>query len=145
MAEECPGCNRGKLVNVRKEGNAVVKEFSCGHRLFEITLEETVGVADGLRLRLKGSKGEGTREIVRKITNSFERRKIIEKLKRETRVVFIMDLKRGQLSHIHCKICGNEWRDSEREDVNQKFDITQKEEGIFWVKCRKCGKEAITW
>lgn len=49
----------------------------------------------------------------------------------------------GSFSHIRCKGCGNEWRDDEKEDINEKFVVKQVDSG-FHIRCMVCGRESMT-
>jgi len=144
--ETCPTCKQGKLVNVKKEEDAEVREFSCGHRIFAITREVAIKADNELKLKLKGPEGKRkrTREIVSRVARGFERRMVRERgaTKEETSVIMI-DWKKGEISHIHCKRCGNEWRDDE-EDITKKFDVKPNATGTFHIRCNKCGRKAMS-
>jgi len=145
LEEICPTCGKGKLVAIKKEENIENRQFSCGHS--SITIEKTLRIQSELRLKLKGPKGKRKRskEIDSSIKEDFERRTIRTRgpTKDETTVIMI-DWKRGNLSHIHCKTCGNEWRDNTGENVTERFKIEPTPSGILNVKCMKCGRESIS-
>lgn len=150
MSEEtCPVCRQGRLVRMRKKGNVEVKEFSCGHRRFAITLKEVVKITDELKLKAKGprgKRGKPIREIKSRVTDSFERRAIVKRAceKSKTSVIMVDWNKSKGITHLHCKRCGNEWRDSDAEDLSMKFDVKPTQSDVLHIVCKKCGREVMS-
>ena len=121
----------------------------CGKRgkQISLTLKEALGLRSELGLKLKGPKGKRkrVREIKSRVSRDFERRTVKKRgeSKEETSVIMI-DWKDRRISHIHCKRCGNEWRDGEKEEMTEKFDISATTpSGTFRIKCR-CGREVMS-
>jgi len=137
MRTICPSCKKSvDIVSVEKSGNITTSVYSCGHRHIQILLEETISVDDSLRIKVKDHKGKVTLES--KIKGQTEKR-ISRKPSKAIQIIF----KDGKILHVHCKSadCGNEWKVKDKVPLGEKFSITQNQQGIWTITCKKCGRE----
>ena len=51
----------------------------------------------------------------------------------------MIDYRKGQITHIYCKIYGNEYREGQG-DLNEKFDFEQTASGRI-VRYKNCGRK----
>jgi hypothetical protein len=104
-------------------------------RRIEATLVECVVVSDSSRNKTKDQRGKVV--IESKIESETEKR-YSRKPSRALQLVF----EEGKIVHIHCKSadCGNEWKMGGEASLDQKFGITQNQQGIREITCKKCGR-----
>lgn len=138
MSEEhCPTCKHGSLDKVIKHGVAVVKEFSCGHKVITVVLEEKIELRGSVKVRLKDKEGKELLES--KIEGKTEKR-----ISRKPSGAVWLVYENGEIVHIHCKVCGNEWKKGRAPDLHQKFDVNKDEKGILTIKCKKCSRTYLS-
>jgi len=53
--------------------------------------------------------------------------------------IIMIDYRKGQITHIYCKIYGNEYREGQG-DLNEKFDFEQTASGRI-VRYKNCGRK----
>ena len=132
-------CGKGDLVSIEKQGNGEIKKFSCGDSKVVVI----VGISSELRMRGKGQMVNGIRtyEVKARKRKDFERRKIVERENeiKDTSVIMI-DYNKGKPSHIHCKICDNQWRKGDK-DLQEKFDIEYATSRVISLKCNYCKRK----
>ena len=140
MSILCPSCNEFvDVVNVSRSGNVTVNTYSCGHKHVQLILEEKIQIKDSLRIKLKNKKGKVL--IESKIEEQTEKR-FSRKPSKAIQLVF----KEGKIVHIHCKSeeCRNEWKIKDEDNLIQKFDVKQNQQGIWIITCKKCGRSYLS-
>ena len=87
-----------------------------------VMLKATLGI------KLKDKTGKVLIET--KIDGDIEKR-----FSRRTGKAIQIVFNQKKIVHLHCKVCGNEWKIKEGSDWNQKFDVN----GLT-ITCKKCEK-----
>ena len=113
----------------------------CGKNLNEVgkkiksTHGEGWGLSQSLRAKNKDSRGKVIKELkIEGVTEIIYSRKPSNALQ--------LVVKEGEIVHIHCKAadCKNEWKREDKVPLDQKFDITQNQQRIQEITCKKCGR-----
>jgi hypothetical protein len=87
-------------------------------------------------------KGEEKRALVESKIKGQTEKRITRKPSKAMQIVF----KEGKIVHLHCKSsdCGNEWKVKDTNDLGQKFDVQQNQQGTWTIRCRKCGRSYLS-
>jgi hypothetical protein len=106
---------------------------SCGHQHVNLGLFEYIeSPALGLKIREPGKP----RPLVEsKIKDSKEVR-----FSRKPRGAIQLAWEKGQVTHIHDKVCDNSWKAKDGKPCDAQFGMTKRSDGTFLITCRKCGQ-----
>ncbi|WP_456330734.1 hypothetical protein [Archaeoglobus sp.] len=133
MSIICPRCKRPMNLVTSKDNTTIHQCDICKSK--HITISENISVSDGLRIKVRDKRGKVVLES--KIEDGVEKR-FSRKPSKALQIVF----KEGKIVHLHCKSedCGNEWKITEKVPLNRKFTLTETQNGILEITCKKCGR-----
>lgn len=144
MGDRCDKCSSGtmrptgkKSVQEDEGGRAKARNEellcdSCGHQHVNVNLFEYMGTSLGLKI---GEPGRPRPTVETKIKGSKEHR-----FSRKPRGAIQLAWENGQITHIHDKVCDNSWKAKEGKSYDGQFDLSKRSDGIYLIKCRKCGQ-----
>jgi hypothetical protein len=136
--EVCPTCGReSEVVSSVVRGNQTTKTYSCGHSAFNMTLSESLGIGESLRLREKDGRGRVVLDA--KVADGVDKR-----FSRKTGKALQLVFKDGVLVHLDCKHCHNQWKAKDAPDWTGKFEVTKDASGIYHVICLGCGRAYVS-
>ena len=124
--------------------NVVITVYMCpyGYKFVITECFDKVFVGEPISkplLRLKVRNGKGKVWLESKIEGEIEKR-FLRRPSGAIQLVF----KQNKFLHIHCKKCGNEWGMKKIRDeipLDQKFSITQNQEGKQIITCKRCKRQ----
>ena len=104
-----------------------------------VKAEGTIGIGYNLKIKVKDK--EKRTLVICDIKGQTEKR-ISRKPSKAMQIVF----KEGKIVHLHCKSsdCGNEWKVKDTNDLSQKFDLKQNHQGMWTIRCKKCGRSYLS-
>mgnify|MGYP000480481271 CR=1 FL=1 len=144
MSEKCSVCDMGVrvLTNVYGEGNVLRREttYSCGHKFIEVEIVNTLSPSAALKMEMKSGarvRGKPVREVEHFVKFSgYQLRYVRERTKEET-LIFQVGWNMGQIDHLHCKICENQWSAYSNNLLEEHFEIIREKEKLK-IRCLKC-------
>lgn len=140
MSVLCPSCNKPvSVINVETSGNVTVNTYSCGHKNIQVVIEEKIQMKESLGIKVKDQKGK---VLVESKSEEQTEKRISRKPSKAVQLVF----REGKIVHIHCKSadCGNEWKVKDGNNLSQKFDLKQNQQGIWTITCKKCRRSYLS-
>jgi hypothetical protein len=149
--ELCPTCKSGERVSssMRSEGDTTIEEimYSCGHKRINLTIEEKISCSVTIRLKSKSKeklRTKPTKEL-RHVTKSdgYQLRYVKTRSENETHVLQL-GWKNSEIDTVHCKTCGNDWKKTCGQKLSAQFDVEEVRKGVLRIKCKKCGREAMS-
>lgn len=132
MSVICPKCKKPMSLVTSKESTIVHQCDACKSKYVEVMNS----VSNGLRIKARDTR----RKVVvkSKIEGGVEKR-FTRKPSKALQIVF----EEGEIVHLHCKSkdCGNEWKINEKVPLDSRFLLTETQDGILEIICKKCGKK----
>ncbi|MDI6603165.1 MAG: hypothetical protein QME57_03575 [Patescibacteria group bacterium] len=146
---------KSKIDEEQPTGERIINTYySCGHSSTQKQhiqiLNETVELDASLGTKLKSAlkvhgkpaqvvkenlKGDDIDNPSEKVFKTYYT--LLDPITRKEMTIQTVIYESGKLKHVHCKVCGNEWKINTSPDLKQKFicDLPQKRR----IVCLRCG------
>ncbi len=109
---------------------------ACDHQHVNLNLFEYISVGLNLKVREPGKKKP---EVETSVRGSHEHR-----FSRKPSGAIQLVWEKGELTHIHCKICNNQWKSKECESHADRFEVSKDVGGTIRIRCLKCAREYLS-
>lgn len=119
---------------------------NCGMGFARIEVNDYLVVKDELKIKSESIEKVGSkprRELINRAKANGYQLRYIRSRSDGTTVVCQVGWNNGELDHVDCKVCHNEWRRAEGVNLSERFDVAVVE-GQYHIRCKKCLSECST-
>ncbi len=129
VREICPSCNRlVDVLEVKMFGNQISKQYACGDSSIDITL---LLPNPTLQLRTRNQSGKV-------LMQSRTQGRVEQRWSWNPGKALQLVRVKGELVHLDCKVCGNQWNLKDDESWSAKFELERDQSNALIVICKKC-------